>query len=124
MQKSQGSIMISLLVFTVVGIAITTTAVLLTLDAISKSAKLQTSSTAVIIAESGIENAILNLLRNPSYAGEEMRIDAGRAIVTVTGSNPKVITSVGSVESFKRTIQVQVSRQNGALVINSWEEIK
>lgn len=118
-----GSVLITLMIFVVVSLIIVSAAVLLVVDNTVISSNQQIGTIAVSIAESGAENAILRLLRNPSYTGESLPIGDGTATVTVTGSGTQTITSIGRIGNFERTVQVVVVRNNGVLTVSSWKEM-
>lgn len=119
-----GSMLIALMIFVVVSITIVTAAVLLVVDNTVTSTNQQVGTSAAAIAESGTENALLRLLRNPSYTGEVLAVGAGQATITVAGTDPIVITSVGELGSYRRTIEVQAQRINGVVTVTSWKEIE
>lgn len=75
------------------------------------------------IAETGIENAMMRLLRNASYTGETLPVGSGQAVITVTGTQPYVIRSVGSLHSETRTIVVNATRSAGLFTVTSWQEV-
>ncbi|HLD26853.1 MAG TPA: hypothetical protein VJB63_02775 [Patescibacteria group bacterium] len=89
------------------------------------STKFQQSFTALYTAESGVENALLRLLRNPNYIGEIVPIDTGNATITVTdiGGGQKQIVSVGKSYTILRTLQIVVSYIDNILTVVSWKEI-
>lgn len=118
-----GSMLISLMIFVVVSLTIVSAAVLLVVDNTVTVSNQQIGTTAYSVAESGVENALLRLLRNPSYTGEVISVGDGQAAVTVTGTSPLVITSVGTVGSFERTLQVTATRVNGVLTVTDWNEM-
>ena len=76
------------------------------------------------IAESGVENAMLRLLRNPGYTGEAMNINGGNVTVQVTNNGTIfTITSVGKIGFFVHTIQAIGTMTNNTLTLSSWKEI-
>ena len=112
-----------LLVFMIIAITITSAATMLIIVNSSNTQKLEGGSIAYQIAESGIENALLRLLRNPNYTGEAgLTMGSGTADISVSGSNPYTITSIGKSGSFSRTLQVIVN-YNGNMTISSWREV-
>lgn len=112
-----------LLVFMIIAITVTGAATSLILINSRNTQKMEGGQIAFQIAESGIENGLLRLLRNPNYTGENnLNLGDGTADITVTGSNPYTITSTGTSGNFTRTIQVNVN-YNGSMTINSWREI-
>ena len=120
----RGSVLITLMIFVVVSLIIVSAAVLLVVDSTVISTNQQVGTTAVSVAESGIENAMLRLLRNPSYTGEVVAVGSGTATITVTGSAPITILSVGRIGDFERKVQVTAVRQSGVLTITSWKEVE
>lgn len=124
-QKRQtGSVLITLLIFVVVSLTIVSAAVLLVVDSTVITTNQQIGTTAIVIAESGAENAILRLLRDPSYTGEVLAVGGGTATITVTGTGPIVVRSHGVLGEFERTVEVALVRQNGVLSVTSWQEVE
>ena len=79
---------------------------------------------ALETAESGAENALLRLLRNPVYGGETMTTDNGFAYITVADlGSGKTITSRGVTGEYSRSVEVRVSIANGVITITSWKEL-
>ncbi len=75
-------------------------------------------------AESGVEEAVIQLLRNPNFSGTVSNISTGlsKFTYTVSVSSPKTIDSYGSYLGFKRHIYVTTSYNSGQLVVNPWQE--
>ncbi|OGK16093.1 hypothetical protein A2774_01840 [Candidatus Roizmanbacteria bacterium RIFCSPHIGHO2_01_FULL_39_12c] len=117
----RGQTLIMLLVFMIIAITVTTAATALILVNSASAQKMEGGIIAYSVAESGIENGLLRLLRNPFYTGETLNLDEGTATITVTGSNPYTITSTGQSGSFTRVLQVVVN-YNGNMTIASWNE--
>ena len=111
-----------LLVFMIIAITVTTAATTLILVNSANTQKMEGGIIAYSVAESGIENGLLRLLRNPFYTGETLTLAEGTATITVTGSNPYTITSTGESGNFIRVIQVVVN-YNENMTISSWREI-
>ena len=122
LKKNKGQALLMLLVFTVIGLLVTSAATTLVLVNSSNAQKTQAGLTVLQIAESGMENALIRFLRNPSYTGETLPVGEGTATITVTGSGPFTLTSVGSIGNFSRTIQV-VADYNNILTVTSWREV-
>jgi hypothetical protein len=78
---------------------------------------------ALAIAESGVENAMIRLLRDPNYAGESLTLPNGTATIVVTNGANKTITVNGKSQFSTRTIEVVTAEVDGFTVINSWKEI-
>ncbi len=119
----KGQALVMLLVFMVISITITTAAVGIIMANSMSVSRVEQGVAALTVAESGAENALLRLIRNPNYGGESLTLDGGNATVTVTGVNPKTIQSQGTVGSFSRTVQIQATITNTILTVNSWQEV-
>lgn len=123
MKHQSGQTLVILLVFVAVVITVTSTSVILSLINSASGSRLEQAQSAYDIAESGIENALIRYLRNPTYAGETLTVAGGSATITVTGSNPVTFTSRSTVGNFSRSLQVVGSYTNGRFQITSWQEI-
>lgn len=118
-----GYILVTLLVVAVVGIMISTTAVSWVIDNTQGSSNLQQSSITLAAAESGAENAILSLLRNPSYTGEILTIDSTTVTITITGNGEKTIIVQAVQGSFSRKLEIITNYVDSILTVTSWKEI-
>lgn len=121
--SNSGQATVTLLFFMIIAITITSAAIVLMVNISAATSSFQQGSSVSFIAESGIENAIIRLLRDPLYSGETMDVGDGTAVITVTGINPKTIISKGRLGNFLRAIQVQASYTDNTLSIISWKEI-
>lgn len=126
-KKSSGQALVLLLVFASIAITITSAAVIMIAVNSATTTKADIGNTTLDVAESGTENALLRLLRDPNYGGETIRdlpVTGGVIDITVSPGNfPKTITSIGTYNNFKRTIQVAVGYNNNQYTVNSWKEI-
>lgn len=103
---------------------ITTAAVALAISTTRDTTAHTLGERTLAVAESGAENAILRLLRDPSYSGESnLPIGPGTATIVVTGTSPKVITSTATVGIYSRAVQVTLTNSGGQLVVSSWQEL-
>ena len=118
----QGQTLLMLLVFMIIALTVTSAATTLILVNSANTQKMEGGTIAFQIAESGIENALLRLLRNPAYTGETLPLNGGSATITVAGTNPYTITSIGENGNFTRTLQVVVN-YNGIMTFSSWREV-
>lgn len=119
----QGQALTFLIVFATVAIIIISASVVVLYVNNLAAVKTELGHIAMAIAESGAENGILRLLRDPSYAGEVLTVGEGTATITVAGTNPKTIVSEGSANNFVRKVQVIVTYANNILTVTSWREI-
>jgi hypothetical protein len=107
-------------------ILITTTAVTITVINTQGNNLANYGELAREAAETGAENAMLQLERDPTYVGETMSINGTTtATITVSGTTTRTITSIGTVAgigTFKRTIVVTASYAGLAFTVTSWVE--
>lgn len=124
----RGQALITLLFFMIIGLTVTSAAVVLMYVNTISGSKQQDGEIAYQAALSGAENAKIRLLRNPSYTGESnLQIGSGSATITATGSgtvgDPYVITSTGTRGNFVRKVEVRATYINNLLDVASQKEI-
>ena len=86
--------------------------------------KLEQGTVSYYVAESGAENAMLRLLRDPNYTGETLTIDGTTVVATVSQSGSDyTVTSDATSGNFKRKVQVTASFVNNAFTVSSWKEV-
>lgn len=119
----RGQALVTLLFFVLISLTITSAAIVIIITSASATSEFEEGILAYNAAESGIENALLRLLRDPSYTGETLAIDTASAVISVTGSNPKTVVSVGQNGKFRRTVQAQMNYNSGYYTFSSWKEI-
>lgn len=122
-QYESGQTLVLLLMFVVMAIMITTAVLIMTTINSSATDKLYQGSTALDIAESGAETAMIKLIRDPSYSGETIPIGNGSAVITMTGTNPITVRSRGVLNNFSRTVEVSIDYTGSVLSILSWREV-
>lgn len=83
------------------------------------------SKRALYVAEAGAQDAFKKLVRDKNCScNYTLTLDSGTAAITVSGTNPKTITSLGEVGSKKRRIKVVVSYDtNDKATYTEWKEI-
>jgi hypothetical protein len=118
-----GQALITLLFFVLIALTISSAATIIIIDNSVSVSKFQEGTLAYYAAESGVENALLRLLRDPNYTGETLTIGSETVVITVSGSNPKTVMSVGQEGNFKRTVQAQMSYNNGYYTFSNWKEL-
>lgn len=123
LRYSAGHALVPLLIFITVGMLIVMMSIALVIMDSTIISSFQQSNSAKYLAESGAENAIMNLLRNPNYVGETLTIGSGTVTTVVTGSNPFIITATGRSNGFSKTLEVQVTPDAGLLTVTSWQEL-
>lgn len=118
-----GQTLVTVLIFVIVAITLTTGAIALTVTNSQTASGFDRGNQAYYVAESGAENGILRLLRNPSYTGETISVGSDTATISVTGTNPYTIVSEGRSGGFVRKIEVTASFTSGVLTVLTWKEV-
>lgn len=119
-----GQALVLLIVVMVVGTVITSAAVIFAIVNLKAASNLQSGEEAYAIAESGAENAILRLVRNPAYGGETLTVGSGEAVITVSGSGNLTVVSEGVRGNFRRKVEVTGSYVNNIFTVSAWREIE
>jgi type II secretory pathway component PulK len=120
----RGQALITLLFFMIIAIIITSAAVIIIILNSLSGTKFQEGTLAYQVAESGADNAILRLLRDPNYTGEVLTIGNGTATISVSASlNTYVATSSGQVGNFVRKVEVTATYVNNLLTVTSEKEV-
>ncbi len=121
--NSSGQALVVLLVFMIVSLTIASAATVLILVNSLSSSRVEQGIETDALAESGIENALLQSLRNPLYTGETLTMGSGSVKVVVEGVGIKMATSSAVWGNFTRQVEVKFTDLNNVLNINSWTEI-
>lgn len=122
---NKGQALISLLFISIIGITIAAGATMLVLINSQSGLKFQQGTIAYEIAQSGAENALLRLLRDPAYTGESMSVGDGTVDIQVSSPGGGYIaTSSGKVGNYTRKIQITAHYNTDyVLVVDSRKEI-
>lgn len=118
-----GQTLITLIFFMAISVSIVSAAVVMIYLNSQAESKLQIGDETYVATESGAENALLRLLRDPSYTGESITIGNAAVTTSISGSDPVTITSVGKEGNNIREIQVTAGYTNNILTVSSWKEI-
>jgi hypothetical protein len=118
-----GSALITILVMIAVALLVSSSAIVVAVTTSQVTSQATRSEQALAIAEAGVEESMLRLLRSPSYTGGTLTLDNGTATMTVGGTTTKTITSVGVVTGVERTIQATATLNGTVLSLTSWQEI-
>jgi hypothetical protein len=119
---SSGQTLVLLLIYMVVVIIITSAAVAISLSNSQATNKVYQGNKALEVAETGIETAMIKLLRDPNYTGEILTVGDETVTITISGTNPKVVESVGVANNFTRTVETIVDTTDNVLTVVSWKE--
>lgn len=120
----KGQALVTLLVFMVVGVIITSAATIIILVNALSSGRIERGEEAYYASETGIENGILRLLRDPNYSGETLTVEGGTVVIQVTQGNPVILTATAILNNIMRKIQVQMIYNDNMLTVSSWKEIQ
>lgn len=113
----KGQALIVLLVLMTVMIMVTSVSVVLVLVNSQNASTAQMGEEALGAAESGVENALISMLRDPyGYSGD------GFGVTVSPGNFPKIITATGSSNYIRRTLEVGVLYNDNRLSISYWRE--
>jgi hypothetical protein len=121
-----GQTLIALLIFMMLAIMLTSAAVAITIINTQTNTGYMNGELALSNAESGAENALLKLERDPTYSSETMNMvdgnSTGTATITVSGTTTKTIISVGTVGNYRRTVTVTASDTANQITVTNWSE--
>ena len=124
-----GQALITLLFFMIIGITLLAAAAIVTLSNVASTTAAEQGTIAYFDAESGIEDALLLLLRYPPtstspYTGGTTVYSQGQAVVTVNATSSTItVTSTGTYMSAMRKVQVVQTNGSSGWQITSWKEI-
>lgn len=121
-KRESGQTLVALLFFVLVGLIITVAATIIMATNSITAQKLSQGEITRQLAESGVENALIQLLRDKNYTGETLISGNDTILVTVTGSITKTIDSTATSGDFVRRIEVQAD-YDGVLIPGTWREI-
>jgi len=125
---NKGQAALTLIFFALVAMIITSAAVMAIVNNNLTQSKMEQSLKAYTAAETGTENALLKLLRQPDYQGETFNIDQNTT-VTVTlepieSTSQIIIISQGQVGQINRQIKTIIDYNDNVLQIVSTDEIQ
>ncbi|OGH38315.1 MAG: hypothetical protein A3B44_01565 [Candidatus Levybacteria bacterium RIFCSPLOWO2_01_FULL_38_21] len=118
--NQKGQVFVTLLFFVIIGVTIISAETIVLFTNILSGSTEEQGANAYYVAESGIEEALLRLNRNPGYAGGVLTVGQGNAATQVGNG---IITATGTYAGTIKKIEVQIVNNDGALRIVSWKEI-
>lgn len=126
--NENGNALITLLFFIVIAVTvISSTALVLSANMLSTHS-VEQGTEAYYAAESGAENGMLDVLRNPLITitvAQHMSVGNGHADITISDNGTKKqITSTGTSGTSVRKIQVELKNESTGFKITSWKEIE
>lgn len=114
------------MVIMAVMVAVTTAAVVMVLTNSQNIAKGEMGAQALAAAESGAENALLLLLRDPyNFTGQNISFEnKAEAQTTIPSGNfPKTLVSVGKIDIYERRVEIGLNYVDNELGVTSWKEV-
>lgn len=121
--RQRGEVLTTVIVVVAMGMVFTTSAIFLLINNAQASLSFERGLLARQAADAGAENAMIRLLRDPDYAGETLSFGQQSATITVSGTNTKIIRSVGVFGNYTRIVRVTASYVNGILTPTEWIEV-
>lgn len=118
-----GQTLVVLLIFVAMAMVVVAAAVSTVVNSTAGGSQVEIGQVAYMLAESGAEEAMLRLLRDPDFTSETLTTVDGSTTITVTGASQKNIVSTATVGSTVRTIQVVAGYTDNILTVISWKEI-
>ena len=131
LNNQSGQSLITLLFFMVIGVTVISAAALIVAADMLSVSNSENGLAVYCTAESGAEDALLRLLRNPTLATTTpyaVLSNDGSASVSIQsaisgGTITDTIISTGTSGTTTRKIQVITTYVDGVLAISSWKEI-
>ena len=120
--NDSGQTLIALLIFMLVAMTITIASIAIAITNIRSNISYTSGEIAFNFASSGVENGLNQIQRNPSYTGSILTFTSGTATITVSGTSPYTIVSIGENGNFQRTITATAKIVNNNIVITNWSE--
>ena len=121
----QGSALVSLAFFMLIGAVVITAAVLIISSGAKSTTNVEQSLMAYHAAEAGVEEGMLAILRNSNNPNpySETGTAVGTATYDLSVATDGIITSTGKYNGFSRKIIVTTTYNSGVLTENSWQEM-
>jgi hypothetical protein len=108
-RNRKGFAIVTLVIFTSVVLIITAGAIASLIANTQMTSEFALGEEVYQLSRAGYDNALLQILRNPSYSGESLTLGNGNVTILVTGTNPKTVLSTatknGIVRKFTGTAQ-------------------
>lgn len=129
--KQKGQALITMIFVSVIGITIISAAAIFILQNIQGANVAQQGLGAYYLAETGAQEALLRLVRDPSYTGTAVNQPlvvqngsfSGTVTIQTSTASGKVI-SIGNYNNAQRKIQVNFVYNNSTLTVSSWKEVQ
>jgi len=118
--------LISLLIVGAIATAITTTTILLGVGSTRTALAKQESSEALYLTNACAEEALQRIREETSYTGTDgLILDNGSCQYTINdmGEERRTINASGTVNQVVKKMQLEISRINPQITVDSWKEV-
>lgn len=122
--KQNGQVLVSILI--IMAVAILATGVAVVASSLSRTTGITVASDKLLYAaESGIDDALIKFLRDPSYDDETISVAGISVNIDVERPSPTelIITSEAAQDNLVRRVEVSAEFVNNILTVNSWKQI-
>lgn len=128
-KSSSGQALVTLLFFVLIGLTIISAAAVMVFGNIQSASVTEQGNYAYFVAESGIQEALIRIIRDPGYSGtpvgQPLSIGEGNVVIQVSSSSGVITaTATGTFNNNVRKIQLQTVYNNNVASISSWKEIQ
>ena len=120
--KQKGQAMFAIVGLLSLGLLVLSTNILIGIIEHNLSLSFQQSDQGRVIAEAGLEEASIRLLRDPEYDGGQLVINGRNVIIGVSGENPKTISSSVNYFGKLKRVRAEVIFASGENQLSNWEE--
>ena len=118
----KGQSLVLLLFFVLMAMTFAVTAILMLVVNSGSITAFESGIEVRQLADSGTENALLSLIRDPFYTGESYVVEDTNITITVAGSGTKTIIVRASRGEVQRTVEVLANYTDNVLRVASWKE--
>ena len=118
----KGQSLVLLLFFVLMAMTFAVTAILMLVVNSGSITAFESGIEVRQLADSGTENALLRLIRDPFYTGESYVVEDTNITITVAGSGTKTIIVRASRGEVQRTVEVLANYTDNVLRVASWKE--
>lgn len=107
-----------------VGLLMASTNIMIGIIQHDQALALNQSDQGRALAEAGVEEAVLRLLRDKDYSGGSLVLDGKNVTIEVTGDETnKTITSSVNYFGKNKAVQAEVTNLSGVMEVSSWQDI-
>jgi len=121
--KQNGQVLVSILI--IMAVAVLATGVAVVANSLSRTTGITVASDKLLYtAESGIDDALIKFLRDPSYDDETINVGGVSVIIVVEKPSPTelIITSEAAQDNLIRKVKVSADFVNDVLTVNTWKQ--